>query len=212
MKLFRRNLKLAKKAQKGFTLIELAIVGLFLGLLAIFAISQFTGGATDTTRANGMAESSQKIADNWSIVAQQCQVSTDVTSLNLTTNAATGAAAGNLSMLLGNTAPHSTYTSCFNQSGVKPLSNMAVGSAGNETIYSYAVTLGNTSINGKNAMTVSYAGVPENIVLALYNRLSSDANASTATVVPATANTSDPALRFSAAVSGRRTVTLVRTL
>lgn len=214
MKLFNRALKQSRKSvQKGFTLIELAIVGLFLGLLAVFAISQFSGSATDSTRANGLGESAQKIADNWALVSQACGVDSNVTTLNMVTNAATGAAAGNLSMLLGNSAPNAAFTNCFNQSGVRPLNNLTQGAAGSEAIYGYTVTLGNTTVNGRNAMTVAFANVPENVFLALYNKLSSVSGAASATSVPAaTTDTTDPAIRFSANASGRRTITLVRAL
>lgn len=213
MKLFRKNLKAVRTAaQKGFTLIELAIVGLFLGLLAVFAISQFSGAATDSTRANGLVQASQKIADNWSLVAQTCGADTNITTLNLTTNTATGAAAGNLSLLLGNTAAHSNFTSCFNQSGVRPLTNLSVGTAGAETVYGYGVTVANTTVNSRNALAVSYAGVPDSVTLALYNKMSSAAGATTATAVPATADTTDSAIRFSTATGGKRTITLIRVL
>lgn len=216
MKLFRKNLKAVRTAaQKGFTLIELAIVGLFLGLLAVFAISQFSGSATDSTRASGLVEASQKVADNWSLVAQTCGADSNITTLNLATNAATtpaANAAGNLSMLLGNTAAHDSFKSCFNQSGVRPLTNLAVGAAGAESVYGYVMTVSNVLVNSRNALAVSYAGVPDSVTLALYNKMSSVANASTATAVPATADTTDAAIRFSTATGGKRTVTLVRVL
>lgn len=215
MKPFNRALKQSRKSvQKGFTLIELAIVGLFLGLLAVFAISQFSGSATDSTRANGLSESAQKIADNWALVSLACGVDSNVTTLNMVDNNTTTPAAKNLSMLVGNAAPNATaFANCFNQSGVRPLNNLTQGAAGAESIYGYAVTLGNTTVNGRNAMTVSFANVPENVFLSLYNKLSSVSGAASATSVPAaTVDTTDPAIRFTANASGRRTVTLVRAL
>lgn len=217
MKAIRRNLSLARKAaQKGFTLIELAIVGLFLGLLAVFAISQFSGSATDTTRANGLSEAAQKVSDNWALVAQTCGLSSDVTSIALSTNTSTTAAANaaaNLSVLVGNTAPAAALTGCFNQSGVRPLGNLTTGAAGSEAIQGYGpVTLTSGTVNGRTAMLVNIPGVPETVVLSLYNKLSSVAGASTATTVPATADTTDPSIRFGTATGGKRTVTLVRSL
>lgn len=204
--------QLRKSVQKGFTLIELAIVGLFLGLLALFAISQFSSSATDTTRANALIEASQKIADNWALVAQTCGANTDITSLNLTTNAGTNAAVGNLDLLLGAASPHSSFAACFNQSGVRPLSGMAQGSGASTSINGYITTLGAATVNGRQAVTVAFAGVPDNVTLSLFNKLSSATGAATATAVPATADTTDPAVRFSAATAGKRTVTLVRVL
>jgi Tfp pilus assembly protein PilE len=212
MKKLRQHLKAARKAaNKGFTLIELAIIGLFLGLLAVFAVSQFSSSAADTTRVTGLQEVAQKVADNWALLAQSCGVSSDVTALNLVTNNATGAAAGNLSLLLGNSTPHATYTNCFNQSGVRPMSNMAKGSAGSETIYDYPITLGSTTVGGRPAMLVNFANVPENVALIAYNRFSSASGAATATSLPAS-DTSDTSLRLSTASAGKRTVTFVRVL
>jgi len=67
-------------------------------------------------------------------------------------------------------------------------------------------------VNSRNALAVSYAGVPDSVTLALYNKMSSASGATTATAVPATADTTDSAIRFSAAVGGKRTLTLVRVL
>lgn len=212
MKKLRQHLKAVRKAaNKGFTLIELAIIGLFLGLLAVFAVSQFSSGASDTTRVTGMQEVAQKISDNWALLAQSCGVSQDVTALNLVTNTATSAAAGNLSLLLGNSTPHATFTNCFNQSGIRPMTNMARGSAGSETVYDYPVTLGSTTVGGRPAMLVNFAGVPENIALIAYNKFSSAAGAATATALPAS-DTTDTSLRLSTATAGKRTVTFVRIL
>jgi len=212
MKKLRQHLKAARKAaNKGFTLIELAVIGLFLGLLAVFAVSQFSSSAADTTRVTGLLETAQKISDNWTLLAQSCGVSLDVTALNLVTNNATGAAAGNLSLLLGNSLPNAAYTSCFNQSGIRPLANLARGSAGSETVYDYPVTLGNTTVGGRPAMLVNFANVPENLALIAYNRFSSAAGAATATTLPAS-DTTDTSLRLSTASVGKRTVTFVRVL
>ena len=197
-------------AQKGFTLIELAIVGIFLGLLAVFAISQFGGSATNTTRANAVNEAATKIADNWSIIAQQCNTSTDVTAISLTGGASP--AANNLSMLVGNTQPSATYQACYNQSGVRPLAGISTGAAGAEQVQGYTVSVSNGTVGASNAMLVQLAGVPDSVTLALYNKLSSVAGANSATTVPAAADTTDPQIRFSTATAGLRTVTIVKVL
>ena len=148
-------------------------------------------------------------------MAQTCGAATDISALNLTTgtaDAATVSAAGNLSLLLGNKSANTAFTSCFNQSGVRPLTNLSVGGAGAEPVYGYAVTVANTTVNSRNALAVTYAGVPDSVTLALYNKMSSASGATTATAVPATADTTDSAIRFSAATGGKRTITLVRVL
>lgn len=211
MKIMNRLKEVRRSLKKGFTLIELAIVGLFLGLLAVFAISQFSGSATDTTKANGLYEAAQKVGDNWGLAAQSCGVSTDITALNLTTGAVTSASAGNLSLLMGNTTAFATYTSCITQSGIRPLAGMSAGGAGSEKIQNYPVTLGTATVNGRTAVTISFVGVPDTVLIPLFNKYSSFLGASTASAAQAS-DTTDPIVRYSALASGTRTVTLVRAL
>lgn len=213
MNVVRRKLKaLRKSLQKGFTLIELAIVGLFLGLLAVFAITQFSGSATDNTRANGLFEATTKMGDNWALVAQQCGVSSDITATVVSAGTAATTQGKNLSMLLGNVGAVAAYQSCVASSGIRPLNGLSTGVQGSEAIQSYPVALGTATVNGRTAVTATYSGVPENIVLALYNKYSSVSGASTATALPATADTTDNQIRFTVATSGKRDLTIVRPL
>lgn len=204
---------LRAKLQKGFTLIELAIVGLFLGLLAVFAITAFSSSATDTTRANGLYEAASKLADNWALISQTCGTSSDVTGTALSSGTATTTAGKNLSLLVGNVGASATYQSCVGSSGVRPLAGVTTGGQAAEAVQGYAVTLGNTTgATGRNAMTVTLTGVPENVILPLYTRYSSVAGASSATALPATADTTDPQIRFTVATAGKRDLTIVRAL
>jgi Tfp pilus assembly protein PilE len=220
MNLIRRQLNAVRRtAQKGFTLIELAIVGLFLGLLAIFAISQFSGSATDATKANGIFEASTKIADNWALIAQSCGITNDITGWDLTTNASGTAATvakNNLDVLLGVTAASTNLTTCINSSGVRPLTGVATGSAGAETIQGYAVTASNDTalFAGRNTLKLTYGSaakyVPDTLILPLYNKYSSVSGASTASTVPAAADATDKAIQFAASTA--RTLTIVKNL
>ena len=200
--------KTMKKLQKGFTLVELAIVGIFLGLLAVFAISQFSGSATDVTRANALREAAAKIGDNWSVLANNCGTSNNVTAQDLSGVGATPAA-GNLSMLVGNVQPAAAFQSCWNSSGIKPLSGLTVGGAGAESINGSLITL---SAPTATSIGVQFANVPTNIALELFRKLSSQANAATAVQLPAVADNADPQLRFSAPAGGVTNVTIVRAL
>jgi Tfp pilus assembly protein PilE len=208
MKNLNRFSRMNTKLQKGMTLIELAIVGLFLGLLALFGISQFSGSATDTTKAAGLYEASGKIADSFTLASQTCGTTTDVASSPL---AATAGAANTLSVLLGTASPATSYVSCFNQSGVRPLAGLTTGAAGSEKVYGYGVTIANPGSDVKK-VGVSYSEVPEALVLALYNKYSSATGAKEASTLPATADTSDAQIRFSTATNGTRTLTIVRAL
>ncbi len=208
MKLLRKNLKATRKAvQKGFTLIELAVVGLFLGLLAVFAISQFSGAATDNTKATSMFESAQKLSDNWAILAQTCAVSSDVTATVVGSGAGTTNADKNLSLLLGTAAVSSTYQNCYNSAGIRPLTGMSTGAAGAEKINEVDVDL--VAVDSRN-IGVLYKSVPKNVFEAMYLKYSGSTTlpASTAT---ATASSTVP-FGYTAETSGARNVTFVRPL
>lgn len=208
MKHLNRNKRINSMYQKGMTLIELAIVGIFLGLLALFGISQFSGSATDTTKAAGLYEAAGKIADSFTLASQTCGTTTDVTASALAT---TPSAAGTLSVLLGTALPADAQKACFGQSGVRPLAGLTKGAAGAETVYDFPVTISNPDGDLKK-IGVSLGGTPEVLALALYNKYSSVAGAKSATVLPATADTTDAQIRFSTASGGTRTVTIVRPL
>ena len=209
MKNLNRTSRLNAKLQKGMTLIELAIVGLFLGLLALFGISQFSGSATDTTKAAGLYEASGKIADSWTLISQTCGTAIDIATSPIS---ATPTAAENLSVILGTATPDTAYTSCFNQSGVRPLAGLTTGAAGAEAVYGYAVSAVNTAANPKK-LAVTYAAVPEELILALYNKYSSAAGAKAASALPATADATDPQVQFAVKGAGTtRALTIVRPL
>ena len=168
-----------RAAQKGFTLIELAIVAIFLGLLAIFAVTQFSGSATDSTKAQGLYDASDKLASNWSLVSMQCGTTTDVTSASSLGKSA----ADNLSMLLGtktistnaasgtNINVTAAMVSCYTSSGIRALAGLAQGAAGSETVYGYSLAL---SAPTTTSMGVKFAAVPKNIADILTAKYSSN--------------------------------------
>lgn len=208
MKAIRRRLSAAKAAvQKGFTLIELAIVGLFLGLLAVFAISQFSGAATDNTRATAMFEATQKISDNWAMLAQSCGVSSNVTAIEVGTGAAPTVAGKNLSLLLGTAPPATAYTACYNASGIRPLAGMTTGAAGAERFEGSALVL--TSVDSRN-LGVTFQSVPANVFEAMFLKYagSSTLPAPTASVAASSTNR----FAYTAETAGARSVTFVRPL
>ncbi|MDO8416470.1 MAG: hypothetical protein Q7S87_09690 [Agitococcus sp.] len=213
MKNFRNISRFRNLTQKGFTLIELAIVGLFLGILAVFAITAFSGTATNTTRANGMFEAAQKIGDNWALAAQSCAIPTDITVTSVGGGAAATVAGRNLSMLVGTAGlTGTTYTQCIASSGIRPLTGMTTGIAGAESIQGFAVTLtSTTTVAGRPAIAVNFAAVPDSMILPLYNHYSSFTGATTATALAAS-DAADPTIQYGVAAAGVRTLTIVRPL
>lgn len=194
-----RNLK----KERGFTLIELAIVAVFLGILATFAISQFSGAATDSARARSLYDAAAKLSSNWSMATTACGVSTNLALSPLTV---TPTAAKNLSMLLGTVPANPAYASCIINSGAKPLAGLTTGPAGAERLFTYPVSAVSTS---SRTLEISFANVPESVVLSAYQKYNSDPGAPTAASVPAAADTSDPLMEYSAPSGGTRTITFV---
>lgn len=185
MKAINRIVKNVRKAmKKGFTLIELAIVGLFLGLLAVFAISAFSGAATDNTRAVSLFEASTKVADNWALLTQQCGTTRNISSLSLANSAATATttAGKNLSMLLGNIGVDATYQTCYEAAGIRPLTGLASGAQGSEKISGYEMAV--QTIGSDRYLAVTYKAVPENVFAAAAMKYAglSTVNSSTADV------------------------------
>ena len=198
-----------QSAKKGFTLIELAIVGIFLGLLALFAIAMFGSNATTATKAKGLYEAATKTADNWAVLSQSCGLTSNVKETDLTGgNDTTGA--NNLSLLLGTAPVAQAYKACYDASGIRPLSGTSKGAPGEETVYEFPMTVSASSTSG--SMGISYANVAPEVALAMYQAYSSAPKASIATTMPTTADTTDPQLRFSAPVDGKYTVTIMRAL
>lgn len=203
MKLFQRNMKLMRKsAQKGFTLIELAIVGLFLGLLAVFAISQFTGSATDTTKAKAMVTVATKSADNWALLAQECGVSKTI---------AAGDTGKVLNILMGSqsvTAAALTGVddACYNSSGIRPLTGMTKYDGTAHKYENFTVTLSSV---GTRHLGVVYTGVTSEVFTELFKQLKGGTTPIATATLAASANES---LAYTAETGGKRTVTVIRPL
>jgi type II secretory pathway pseudopilin PulG len=178
--------------QKGFTLIELAIVGLFLGLLAVFAVTQFTGAATNETRANSIIEASQKITDNWSLVAQACGLASamnaattmgaDLT-LGNAVNSGTAGATGtnNLRWLVGAGGTlHTSYQACVGSTGIRQMAGLAVLDGATLRMNGYAmdVAAGTTG----TVLALSFGNVPAAVSDLVVRRLGGSAVVSGTTV------------------------------
>lgn len=198
------------KRQKGFTLIELAVVGIFLGILAVFAISSFNASATNSARAKGLAEASLKLTSTWSLVVQYCNISPDISSVAVSSLSLGNIARSNTAYLLGsNSSLNTTYTACISQSGIRQLFGTSTGAAGAEKVQDYSISSVSTlNIAGRNHLAVSYSEVPESVALVAYNQLSSVPGAATVASLPASDN-SDKQYRFSTVTAGKRTITII---
>lgn len=206
-------MKNQKRYQEGFTLVELAVVGIFLGLLAIFAISSFNNSATTSARAKGLAEASLKISSNWGLISQYCSISPDISATAVSSLALGNISRSNLAYLIGSDGSlNSSYISCINQSGIRQLSGVATGTAGSEKVQNYAISsVVTTNIAGRNYLAITYSNVPEEVVLAGYNQFSSATSASTAITLPSSDST-DRQFRFSTVTANTRSVTLLNSI
>lgn len=204
--------------QKGLTLLEAALATLIIAVLLIIGVSIFKGGAVNTQKANALNEIASKLAHSWSVLADSCNLKVDITSAgNAAGTVITGSpsvARLNLALLLGTTYPTATYTSCYTSSGIKQLKDVGKGAFNAEKTnldYAYGDPV-YVSINNNNYIGIVIAGVPEEVVLELFKKLSRVTGASTATSVPALADTTDQNIRFTVASGGVRTVTLLKLL
>lgn len=196
------------KMQIGFTLVELLVVIAILGVLGMVARPFVTDGQK-LADATSYWTTADRFADNWRFINMKCQVSNNqVGSSPITT---TVSATAHLTMLVEGTGVAASYQGCYNSARVETLNRVGVrGTGGTYTLNNNAVTIANVTINGVNRMAVTYANVDDNVILELINKYGGQANAATITAVPAAADTTDNTIRFAAAGTGTRNLTIIR--
>lgn len=198
--------KSMRHAQKGFTLVELLVVLIVVGIIAVLAVPSLLG-STSSARAETLRDAATKMAMNWQIMNQSCGTSKDVTSA--ITSA--GTAGASLDLIFRGTGLTAAYSGCYNTSGVRALVEMAKGSGGSYTVNDYAVSVsGGSSVAAPYQVT--FTGVPVDIALPLYQKLSAASGAANATAMPSSADTTDNAFRFTAPSGGTTNVTILRVI
>lgn len=169
--------------QKGFTLIELAIVVVVLGALFAIVAQQFNGGFTSASKANAVIEGAGKMASSWETINQSCGTSLDPASTTLlatanVTNTLDLLRSGTTSLL--NTSP--SMSGCYTSSGAKPLARTVTK---NGSAYSIAsATLDGTApmAFASSVLSIKFTAVPANIATPIYQKLV-DQSASTPSAV-----------------------------
>jgi len=199
--------------QKGYTLLELAIIAMFLGLLSVFSIQQLSTTVTYAYQATALRETTRKLAEGWNVLRQVCGVSSTAVTTTSLGNGTGTAAVNNLALIAGLTSAAAGYAGCYNSTGLRPLYPAVGGTAVAPKVLDFDVSWTHTVVNGNRALILSYAGVPDEVVLSAFQRYSHVAGASgTAVLAAATTNTTDAAVRFTASVAGKRTLSLIHPL
>lgn len=183
--------------QKGFTLLELVVVVLIIGILASVVSSQFGSNVTSAAKATALYEAANKLTQNWSVLATNAGTSTVVASSPLLAASKTAE-----DVLIGGQANVATaYQTAWTVSGLIPLTDLAQGSAGSYKISNFPFTLGG---GGGSPLTVTYTAVPDEIVLQVVAKHGSQV----ATL--AASDTTHAVVRYGTATAGARNLTILK--
>lgn len=163
------KIKKRRYAQAGFSLPEVIIVVIILGFLASI-VARSLGGSTDKTNATALIRMSQKLTDNWSMVAQTCGTTSDVNLSPVSSNSAANA----LNLMIGGHGNFngafevpSSHLACYQQAKVLPLTDSAQWDGSDWRVSGFRPSLSWDDSTGQPTLIVAYADVPNAIALSM---------------------------------------------
>lgn len=196
------------KKQSGFTMIELLVVIVILGALAIIASPMITEGQK-TADTISYYDTATRMSTAWQFGTSKCQVSNRIGTSPVTT---TASAANHLTLLVDGTGVAATYSGCWNSAKVEPLNRSGVrGSAGAYTFNGATVTIANFVQGSTNRVATTFSDVEDNSVLELVQKYGGQAGAKALTALPAAADITDKSIQFGAGdADGARSLTIIK--
>lgn len=190
------KMSLRHKNSRGFTLIELVIVVVVVGFLALIMTKQFGQNVNRGASAQALYNAARKLGDNWMAITTSAGVPTTVASTSL---AGTGYTALDI-LIGGKTYMASAQQYHWEKSGIRAMADLAKGASGSYTVGGYSVSL---SGGGTSPMSIVYSTVPDEIVLQIVRKYGSGV----ATL--ATSDTTDASIQYGTATAGNRSLTIL---